>query len=298
MASIRSVAVAGAGNLGQILIKELLDAGFSVTVLTRSDSTKTFDARVKVAKVDYNDVASLTDALRGHDALVSTITTGAKDQQQYLIDAAIAAGVQRIIPSEFGCDLENAKTRALPAYAQNIQIEQEIEKKCQGTQTTYTYIFNNALLDWGIDVPFLMDLKGKKMEIYDGGDRYFTATPIPFVAAGVRAVLERPEETANKAIRLHGVRLTQNKLLEIAQKVTGKQGWEITESTTAEMAQQSYDNLAKDPGNVPGWIIGFFKVALYAEGYGGDFEGNNDNFALGLQEMGEKDVEDLIRNRV
>ena len=299
MSAINNVAVAGAsGRLGRALVKELLEAGFSVTALTRQDSDLDLGPDVKVVQVDYNNLQSLTEAVSGHDALVSTVTTGVKDQQKLLVDAAIAGGVKRLVPSEFGCDLENAKTRALPAYSQNVEIENDIEKKCKGTQTTYTYIFNNALLDWGIDIPFLMDLKGKKMELFDGGNQSFTATPVPFVAAGVRAVLQHPEETANKAVRLQGVRLTQHQLLKIAQRVSGADGWEVTEARIADLERESYQNLEKDPGNVLGWIIGFFKTAIYKDGYGGDFSQNNENKMLGLTEMSEKEVEELIRSRM
>jgi uncharacterized protein YbjT (DUF2867 family) len=49
---------------------------FNVTVLTRTGSTSTFPSSVKVTAVDYNDLVSLTEALRGIDAVVSTVAFG------------------------------------------------------------------------------------------------------------------------------------------------------------------------------------------------------------------------------
>ena len=299
MTSIKNVAVAGAsGSLGEPLVKELLKDGFSVTALTRPDSTATFPEKVRVAKVDYEDVESLTSALKGQDAVVSTVATVAVKLQENLVDAAVAAGVKRLIPSEFGCDMSNPRARALPAYAQKVKIEEYVEKKCKGTQTSYTFIFNNAFLDFGLDRGIMMDLKGKKIDLYDGGNNGFTVTPMPFVGAGIVGVLKHPEETSNRNVRLHGRRVTQKQLLEMAQKFTGKDGWQSKEVSSADLQQESYDNLKKDPSNVYGWVLGFLKAAAFTEGFGGDYSQNNDNATLGLTEMSEQEVEDYFRARL
>ena len=143
MSSIKTVAVAGAGSLGKVVVEELVAGGFSVTALTRSDS-KDVPSGVKTQQVDYSNPESLEKALQGQDAVVSTITTAGAEAQASLMDAAIAAGTKRFIPSEFGCDLSNPKARALPAYKNKVQIEEDLEKKTKGTGTTYTFIFNNA----------------------------------------------------------------------------------------------------------------------------------------------------------
>ena len=143
MSTIKTVAVAGAGSLGKVVVEELVASGFSVTALTRSDS-KDVPSGVEIQQVDYSDLESLKKALEGQDAVVSTITTAGAEAQSKLIDAAIAAGTKRFIPSEFGCDLSNPKARALPAYKNKVQVEEDLEKKTQGTGTTYTFIFNNV----------------------------------------------------------------------------------------------------------------------------------------------------------
>ena len=94
----KSVAVAGAtGRIGQAVVKALLDADFTVTVLTRPESSNPFSEAVKVAQVDYNDTESLASALRGQDALISTVGYAAMLGQEKLIDAAVATGVKRIL---------------------------------------------------------------------------------------------------------------------------------------------------------------------------------------------------------
>ncbi|GAB1733565.1 hypothetical protein NU195Hw_g3220t1 [Hortaea werneckii] len=302
--AIKKVALAGAtGALGAPMLQALLEAGFNVTVLTRPTSTHTFPGNVQVKKVEYHDIESLRSALAGQEALISTITTSAIDQQKLLIDAAIAANVQRIIPSEFGCDLENPKARALPVYADKIELEQYIQTRCRQQsndeegKTTYTFVFNNAFLDWGLDVKFLLDVPGRKMEIYDGGDRIFTTTTLAQVAHGTVEVLQHLEQTANRSVRLHGTGLTQKRLLEIAKRVVGGEGWEVTESDCQTIRKESFAKFEREPANWFGWGIGFLKVAIYGEGFGGDFREENDNALSGVTELDERAVEELIRAR-
>ena len=55
--------------------------------------------------VDYGDKASLTEALQGIHTILSFVQTLWEPEQQTqknIIDAAIAAGVKRFAPSEFG----------------------------------------------------------------------------------------------------------------------------------------------------------------------------------------------------
>jgi putative NADH-flavin reductase len=92
----------GSGNVGKPIVDELLAAGFSVTALTRPSSTATFPDGVTVKKVDYESSDSLKEAFAGQDAVVSAIATPAVGGQQIIVDAALAAGVKRFIPSEFG----------------------------------------------------------------------------------------------------------------------------------------------------------------------------------------------------
>ena len=112
MSTIKTVAIAGAsGHLGPAVLNTLLAAGiFEVTVFTRVSSNATFPSGAKVIPVDYASMESLTDALRGQDAVVSTLASVSLSAQFLMIDAAIAAGVKRFIPSEFGSNTYNAKT--------------------------------------------------------------------------------------------------------------------------------------------------------------------------------------------
>ena len=54
------------GAFGTVLVSKLLEAGYNVTVLTRSRaSLKECPAEANVAEVDYHSIESLTEALKG-----------------------------------------------------------------------------------------------------------------------------------------------------------------------------------------------------------------------------------------
>lgn len=83
------------------MLAALLAAGLSVTIIVRKESKSAFVGAAIVKRVDFDNEDDLVDALRGHEAVISTLgVKGGKDPQFALIDASIKAGVQRFIPSE------------------------------------------------------------------------------------------------------------------------------------------------------------------------------------------------------
>jgi uncharacterized protein YbjT (DUF2867 family) len=95
--------------MGVPVVLALLESGFDVMATTRQQSAATFPARVTDNKIDTTSTDTLTKALKGQDAVVSTVGTAAASTQKTIIDAAIAAHVKRFIPSEFGYNTQEAR---------------------------------------------------------------------------------------------------------------------------------------------------------------------------------------------
>jgi uncharacterized protein YbjT (DUF2867 family) len=131
------------------IINALLSSphGYSVTIVSReSSSYQQPPAGAKLVKTDYSH-DSLVAAFKGQDAVVSTIAGNAIGDQTKIIDAAIAAGVKRFFPSEFGSDTDN--THALeyfPGWASKGEIRKYLESKQD--QIEWTAIFNGFFFDW------------------------------------------------------------------------------------------------------------------------------------------------------
>ncbi|QWG18651.1 NAD(P)-dependent oxidoreductase [Bradyrhizobium sediminis] len=91
------IALIGAtGNAGSRILAELSRRGHAVTAIARHPEKIPALAGVTPLKADANDVAGLTSALRGHDAVISSVHFTASDPRK-LIEAVHAAGVGRYL---------------------------------------------------------------------------------------------------------------------------------------------------------------------------------------------------------
>jgi hypothetical protein len=127
---------------------------------------------VKVAKVDYEDVSSITKALEGQDALIITLSTVAPPgTQAKLVEAAAAANVPYVLPNYWGPDLGDEQ------YADDIlagenerAIRALIEKLGKsawiGTITGHWYEYSLGLGP----TTYGMDWKQRKFTFYDDGE--------------------------------------------------------------------------------------------------------------------------------
>ena len=137
------------GNLGPAVVRALLDSGFTVTALTRANSTSTVLPGVKVHKVDYSSPESIAEAFKGQDAVVSTIATAGLGQQQAIVDAAIKAGVKRFIPSEFGVDTTTVGGGAAKILEGKIALQGALAKAAEENKGfSWTGISTGMFFDW------------------------------------------------------------------------------------------------------------------------------------------------------
>lgn len=102
-------ALQAGGNSGKYITEALLKTGkHTVTAITHADSKSTLLEGVEVKKVNYSSPSSLTDAVRGHDALVITMGLMAPlDQQSKLLQAAVDTDILWVLPNEWSPDTAN-----------------------------------------------------------------------------------------------------------------------------------------------------------------------------------------------
>ena len=120
----------GTGQVGTHILNALLDSSrFTVTAITRSDSSATFPRSVKVAKGNYEDEDFFVKALGGQDALIIAISFMAPPElQNRLIAAAAKACVPWVLPNEFGSDNAHPIMSDIPTNGPKKQYRDEIEK--------------------------------------------------------------------------------------------------------------------------------------------------------------------------
>ncbi|KAL2678683.1 hypothetical protein Neosp_009434 [[Neocosmospora] mangrovei] len=221
MATIKNVAVIGAtGNLGPHITRALVDHGFKVTALTRASSSSALPVDVEVKRVDFESQESIIEALRGQDAVISTIGTLALPAQLMLIDAAVSANVKRFIPSEFGVDTRLVTgTNVEPLLAGKIKVVEYLKEKAQ----------QHGLLRGA----FGFDVARRHVTIFDSGNALFSPSSYNLVGKAVAAILSKEEETKNHYLAISSFTTSQNQLLKMLEEQTGEEWAQGHVSTSA-----------------------------------------------------------------
>ncbi|KAI1474185.1 NAD(P)-binding protein [Daldinia eschscholtzii] len=282
--SIKNVTVIGAsGNLGKEVVQELLKAGFKVTAFAREESTAT-SPDVVVKKVNYQSVETLTAALQGQDAVVSTIATVAVGSQVPLVDAAIAAKVKRFIPSEFGVNTRIVEGTSIGKILQGKvkTLDYIISKSQENPWFTWTGVSSGIFFDWGLkygSVGFNKDTKSAT--IYDSGDEPVQASNLAFIGKAVVAILSQPEKTANQYLTIASFNPSQNQILKIVEEETGEK-WKVEHVSTEEQEKIGLEKLSKGDYSA---FSNFLRRRIYADGAGHAVLGDKNAVSfLGLQE--------------
>jgi hypothetical protein len=182
-------------------------------------------------------------------------------------------------------------------YFQKIAIQKLLEEGIKNTngEVTYTFVLNSIFLDWAIDYGFLIDAKNKKLVLYDGGETPYSTTPLHAVAKGVVGVLKHPEETANRAVRIHGAVLTQKRLLELGKKALGEDGWTVTESSTEAGLKEGFEIFKREPGNIMAWALKMLESAIFSAKHAPEFA-EVDNKLLGVSGIDDADIIGYIKH--
>lgn len=291
------------GTLGSHILDALHRSGrYNVTVLVRDENSKmSLPPQVMIVRVDYDSATSLISALQGQEVLVSALGKGALEFQTRLFDAAVEASVRRVIPSEFGSDLMNPKTRLFPTYSPKVLVEEQLMRCCELSDTSYTFIYTNCLFDWGISKrgSLLLDPVKRIVKFYDGGQHRFSTTTMATVGRAVVAVLDQHEHTANRAVYVQDAVLSSHELLELVKEVTAGDGgeeWTTLHVSTEEAEAKAWQSLEEgaSAGNPFEIFYGFAVRAAFAPGHGGFFS-SCDNELLGIDHMSRDDMKRLIQ---
>ena len=147
-----SIIVVGAtGNLGGQIVAALLNKGAAVVAPVRpsSDRAKLDGLRQKgvtVVESGMTNVQELAASFAGAAVVVSAVQ-GLRDvivdTQSVVLDAAVAAGVPRFIPSDFASDF----TKLTPGDNRNFDLRREFRTYLDKAPIQATSILNGAFAD-------------------------------------------------------------------------------------------------------------------------------------------------------
>ncbi len=182
------IVVAGAtGDLGKRITKALVGKGAHVVALARKGASdeklrSLTSLGAEVAVVDMTNATEIAKSCAGAASVVSAVS-GLRDvivgTQSILLEAALAAGVPRFIPSDFSTDFTNLT----PGENRNFDLRREFHKRLDVAPISSTAIFNGAfgeLLKYNIPV---LNFKGKQVGYWEDADLLMDFTTMDDTAA-------------------------------------------------------------------------------------------------------------------
>ncbi|KAL4758017.1 uncharacterized protein BDW70DRAFT_152852 [Aspergillus foveolatus] len=293
MTIFRRVALLGA-LLGPSSLTKLLNANFTVTVLIRSvSSVSSLPPGADLKQVDYSSTESLKTALAGHDIVISTLSPSAIPLQKPAIDAAIAVGVKRFIPAEYGAMSSDPVGTKLPFHKDAMETPEYLQQTAAAGLVEYTVFEVGVFTELLFTTTLVVDLDHREVRLYGGGIHPFSTSRLETVATAVVASLHKPDDTRNWVIRVHDAVLTQRELLDMAKGWTPALEWKEAYVDAQAEVEKSLKQLEKE--FTPALVPGVFAAAFMSGRYGAEYK-EVDNELLGLGFMGKSEIDELERN--
>ncbi|KAK6063759.1 oxidoreductase [Seiridium cupressi] len=295
MSTIKNVTlVGGSGHLGTFVLEKLIHSRkFNVRVLKRVGSESSYAAGAEVVEVEFSSLESLKAGFKDQDAVICIINDSAIPGQKLMIDAAIAAGVKRFLPSNFGSNMANLNTRKNPTFTHKIAVEEYLIEKSKTSALTYTFVYNGPFLDFCLQHNILLDISKYQPAVFDGGDTTFSSTTMPTVGDAVVGVLTHLAETQNRSVYVSEVVISQNQVLSLAKQIAPNKPWEPVHVKLGELVAASKEKLAQGHFDLA-TVLPLLVQSMVDPEFGGRYDAN-DNKLLGVKEKSEDIVIDLLR---
>lgn len=166
-------------------------------------------------------------------------------------------------------------------------------EKAKSSDLTYTFVYNGPFLDWGLEQDFILEISDYKPVLFDGGEQTFCTTSLATASQATVALLERFEETKNRAIYIEDIKTSQKQLYELAKQAAPGEPWDVSyrdldalrDETLARLSQGVFDRET---------IVGLLKQSIFRKECGGSFK-KTDNELLGLKGKTEDDVVEILQ---
>ena len=242
---------------------------------------------------------SLTAALTGVDAVVSTVAGTAIKTQTVLIDAAAVTGVKRFIPSEYGSVTTNPKLEAFPLYDNVFKIRHHLQEKANAGQLTWTVLACGAFLEFLFEAGAagLLDFADRKATLFDEGDNRLSSTSLATAGKAIVEILKNSKATKNRVVKVSEVILTQNQLLKIAERLRPEDKWEISKVAASAVLKEGLDKSSAGDFSLPVIYKIIKGTALAGETYGSAYD-ETDNELLGVRELTEEDLKTIVAEKL
>ena len=251
----------GTGNLGRRIVKAAIARGAEVRAIVRNSSEPEkiehlTELGAEVIKVDMSDVDELKQACQGASCVVSAMSglhETIVDSQIKLLDAAIAAGVPRFIPSDFSSDF----TKLPAGENRNFDLRKEFHQYLDKSPIAATSILNGAFADeiLSYNTP-LYNVKDYSIGYWgDNPDWKIDFTTMDNTADYTAAAAL--DSTTPKILRIASFQISPNELVSVGKEVKNREFKLVPMGSLEDFSASNKKERAAHPEGekevFPGW---------------------------------------------
>ncbi|WP_375450799.1 NmrA family NAD(P)-binding protein [uncultured Devosia sp.] len=246
-----TIALAGAtGNLGGRIAAALRRNDAQVWALVRPDTGEDKLERLSasgctIVKVDLADPRQLQAALRGADVVISALQGLREvivDTQTDLLEAAVAAGVRRFVPSDYAADF----TRTADEPNRNFDMRREFAAIVDAAPIEPVSVLNGMFMDLLAYGMPLFDLKTHSVTYWGEPDQMFDLTTMDDTAMATALAALDPQ--AQRYVRVAGDQISPSGLAALGEQLTGTPFTLVRAGSIEDLGQAIATTRAADPG--------------------------------------------------
>ncbi|TCO45147.1 uncharacterized protein YbjT (DUF2867 family) [Kribbella antiqua] len=239
------------GQLGSRIARRLADSGVPQRLLVRDPARAPELPGAEVAQASYGDHAALLDALDGIDTLMLISASESADRvalHKATVDAAVAAGVRRIVYTSFA----GAAPGATFTFARD---HWHTEQHLRGSGVDFTFLRDNMYLD------FIPGFVGADDVIRGpAGDGRVAAVARDDVAAvAARILMDRGAHSGATYDLTGPVAFTMAEAAELISRLWGRKV--RYEAETLDEAYRSREVYGAPAWEVAGWVTSYAAIA-------------------------------------
>lgn len=239
MADNLVILAGGTGDLGERIARALVNRGATVRALVRPNTSLDKLARLRetgATPVEVELVAGdeLTRACTGAVCVVSALSglhPVIVEAQGALLDAAVAAGVPRFIPSDFSIDY----TALPPGSNRNFDLRRAFRQRVDAAPIRATSIFNGAFADMLAGQMPLIVKPLRRVLYWRSADQRFAVTTKDNTAAFTAAAALDPDTPRD--LHIAGSEVSARDLAAIMTELTGRRYRPLRAGSLAGLAR-------------------------------------------------------------
>ncbi|KAM0262188.1 hypothetical protein ACHAQJ_001933 [Trichoderma viride] len=305
---IKKVCLVGAnGTLGSVILSSLIQANcFDVSILQRSTSSSSkapvASSITRILTAPDLPVEDLTKALAGQDAVIAAFPLGEGDQHLRLAEAAFRADVKRFIPADFGsCDASDAEPQKyLPLYRRKTLVREKCETLAakaaeDGSDFSWTTLVCGHFFDHGLRDGLLhFNFDTRTAQILDGGAIKASASTVRRIAEATVRVLQRPEQTRNRALYIQSFNPSQLEVVAALEKAMGEP-WHLQHVDSKPYLEDAQKRLGSDDAKAV--FVATEDIVFVLGALDADWT-KRDGFAMELLGLEDEKLEDVVEEVV